>query len=278
MRLTNSGIRIVNKNGKTTGLYTAVVGSTTREPLGLGMLAEKDYYASIGYRGNNKVGAYSSAILVDGETGRISLQENIRITGQNIRMASQTIYPSPTGNDSFAIKTSLEGEKGIAMLSNYGHKVGFLLSNSGRFVVDAPNGLRIQTSFGHVDINTDMATESYADGLVTRGSNGNGAWIRFENGTQICWQTTLTLPPLSINVVKGSLYSSKAVNWTFPQSFAHPPVVVPTAWSTGSTGRPVWGSHDGNITESEASNLTMMSTTNLAKGILQPMAVGRWKQ
>ena len=58
-------------------------------------------------------------------------------------------------------------------------------------------------------------------GVIERGSNVNGEYVRFADGTQIC---TVARPPLSI-----SANGSNTSTWTFPATFAAVPICVTTS-------------------------------------------------
>jgi len=50
-----------------------------------------------------------------------------------------------------------------------------------------------------------------------RGSNSNGEYVRFADGTQICW--TDSFGSVGTNIADGSVFKSTALTWTFPASF-----------------------------------------------------------
>lgn len=61
--------------------------------------------------------------------------------------------------------------------------------------------------------------------VVERGSNANGEYVRFADGTQICNRGNLSAANAS--TASGSLFrSSASVTWTFPAAFAAAPVVT----------------------------------------------------
>lgn len=53
------------------------------------------------------------------------------------------------------------------------------------------------------------------------GSNSNGYYVRFADGTQICWHTKYTTN--LIDTPHGNVYYSGSDIWTFPASFKIPP-------------------------------------------------------
>lgn len=72
-----------------------------------------------------------------------------------------------------------------------------------------------------------------AQSIVAYGSNNNGTYIRYENGTQICFQNTQVTT--NANVVEGAMYKSSInYTWTFPVPFLQEPTVPPATIQTGS--------------------------------------------
>ncbi|OJY37000.1 MAG: hypothetical protein BGP11_12910, partial [Rhodobacterales bacterium 65-51] len=72
--------------------------------------------------------------------------------------------------------------------------------------------------------------------VIERGSNANGYYVRFADGTQICWGAVTSTDTQSM--ASGALYRTAGVAWTFPAAFAVAPMVMPghtgdtTAWFT----------------------------------------------
>jgi len=57
-----------------------------------------------------------------------------------------------------------------------------------------------------------------------RGSNANGEYVRFADGTQIC--SRVNLAAANANTALGSLFRSAGITWTFPAAFAAAPAVA----------------------------------------------------
>lgn len=73
-----------------------------------------------------------------------------------------------------------------------------------------------------------LGTVSRSGGLPTgallqRGSNANGEFVKFADGTMIC---TGLGPALSVETLANGLYVSELTNWTFPSAFSSAPSVV----------------------------------------------------
>lgn len=109
--------------------------------------------------------------------------------------------------------------------------------------------------------------------VIERGSNANGEYVRFADGTQICYlRTSLSF---GINVAFLGGYRSAEQNWTFPAAFIGSPLpcvsVIPESQSafggmlTAAPGATVgkWG-------------LTSVSTQSSATRVVALTAIGRW--
>ncbi|WP_370341703.1 hypothetical protein [Pararhodobacter marinus] len=65
--------------------------------------------------------------------------------------------------------------------------------------------------------------------LIERGSNGNGHYARFADGTQLCWHA-IDDTTNSWATAEGALFRrASALGWTYAALFAAPPVVMATA-------------------------------------------------
>lgn len=77
-----------------------------------------------------------------------------------------------------------------------------------------------------------IGTVSQASGVPTgavieRGSNTNGVYVKFADGTMICTFDNINVSPINNGV--GSLYTCGNTSWTFPATYAVRPVVIGTA-------------------------------------------------
>jgi hypothetical protein len=122
---------------------------------------------------------------------------------------------------------------------------------------------------------TSTATSSIASptnivtGIYDSGTNSNGSWIRFTDGTMMQWGTTSSVNTTS---ALGALYYGTAIV-TFPISFISTPVVNATSNSTG------FASFSGGVTSvnSSAFTLTIESVSISGSGIGNWQAIGKWK-
>lgn len=113
--------------------------------------------------------------------------------------------------------------------------------------------------------------------LIEQGSNSNGRYLRFADGTQICtWKTpSAALPAVSIPV--GQIYKSTDIDilWTFPAAFSSEPAFsgsvvagIGNAW----VGVPEFG-----INSATSCQFRLYAATPQPGGaIVQMIAIGRW--
>ncbi|ADH89251.1 hypothetical protein Snov_1951 [Ancylobacter novellus DSM 506] len=116
--------------------------------------------------------------------------------------------------------------------------------------------------------------------LFESGSNGNGNYVKFADGTMICWATFTTR---QVNVASSAViggFRSAEITPTFPVAFASAPAVV--TFATGGTGS--GGASTGaatTVNNAAATSATgfafylaaSQSTTVAAAGYV---AIGRW--
>lgn len=122
-----------------------------------------------------------------------------------------------------------------------------------------------------------VGTVSRAGGLPTgaiieRGSNANGDYIRWADGTQICWQLS---DVLTGSTASGTLFLSNVHSWTFPAAFNAAPIVQASARRDAGAHGHFTTISSGPLGSSGVS-LYMVTTTSGATGRLHNMAIGRW--
>lgn len=104
--------------------------------------------------------------------------------------------------------------------------------------------------------------------VIERGSNVNGAYVRFADGTMRC--TIAALPVANASTADGSLFRSATITWAFPSPFIAAPVVTGAvdnidAWA--STGAP---------TTTDCALRVKSSVSKTAALNLRAVAHGRW--
>lgn len=108
-----------------------------------------------------------------------------------------------------------------------------------------------------------------AEGSVFEsGSNANGQYVRFADGTQIC---RMSLGGLVTNSAVGQIFSSELVAVTFPAAFAEIPSVAVTPRSS-----PRWGGISANTTSSgcEVNCFSAVSSPSALTAYI--VAIGIW--
>ena len=120
--------------------------------------------------------------------------------------------------------------------------------------------------------------------VIERGSNANGEFVRYADGTQICH---LNANPasnftglLSLSDSQGSIFAANFTNWNYPAEFS---AKACTSINTGRTGgvsanRYVWGSMTGGTTASAQCNFMSATSGSVSTSAfqLQLLAIGRW--
>jgi hypothetical protein len=101
--------------------------------------------------------------------------------------------------------------------------------------------------------------------IVERGDAANGAFVRFGDGTQICFHA------LPITLAAGAVV---AIGWTYPAAFVFS--ILPLAQYMGSNTTGISGGLEG-ATFTGASGFLKNNASISATGLVQYMAIGRWK-
>lgn len=112
-----------------------------------------------------------------------------------------------------------------------------------------------------------------AIGVTEKGTNANGTYVKFADGTMVCYGR-VTLNSLNMQSAWGSLFISAKLPTTFPATFFAAPVVSVTMENLTGDGA-IWmnessdvGSFNGRFVRGAALTFT---------GTMGWMAVGRWK-
>lgn len=103
--------------------------------------------------------------------------------------------------------------------------------------------------------------------IPERGSNANGEFVRFADGTQICKH----IVNVTNFVAAGSIFRSSPTDWVYPAPFTGSPPSL-SGNATGSSG--IWVSGTSTLTQSSISgswNAALSTSWNLSV-----TAIGRW--
>ena len=113
-----------------------------------------------------------------------------------------------------------------------------------------------------------------AEAVTVTGSNANGDYMQFDSGLLICWNGYL-VNTVTTSTTYGNLLVSGGVDWVFPREFISTPALIIGVRRTGGGG--AWGIHTGGLSTTSATALRIAGSHNNTVGVLQPMAIGRWK-
>ena len=112
-------------------------------------------------------------------------------------------------------------------------------------------------------------------GLIERGSNGNGEYVRFADGTQIC-TTFINNDSAAWTTADGSLFRSGLSTWTYPAAFASGS--SPAASGGVEVGSRPAGTHFVSLTAASV-GWYGWAATSAASGVSKRVmlsAIGRW--
>lgn len=122
---------------------------------------------------------------------------------------------------------------------------------------------------------TDFATAGIAD---SGGSASTGYWVKYDDGTMICWRHQDGMRAINTAVTNTNFYKSDNISLgDFPVSFSAQPAVVVSLYSNAATG--VWLSAPFQFSGSFAGNVILYNPTSIPGLLcgLQYIAIGRWK-
>ena len=137
------------------------------------------------------------------------------------------------------------------------------------------NGTKIHSD--NIEVGTSGNHRSLSDSvIVDSGSNSNGRYVKYADGTMICYHN-MTMDDW-VSIPRGALYSTSSKVWTFPVPFALTPTVtsqvnsmIPNTWTSLGAG----GSNRfdtsvrvmGTVIDGSAQYIPSVSL----------IAIGRWK-
>lgn len=111
--------------------------------------------------------------------------------------------------------------------------------------------------------------------IAESGSNANGNYIKFEDGTMIC-SASLLLSDVEHTIASGSIFMNSEVIWTYPASF------ISSASVSGSCTNLAYGKGwlsffaTNSTTQAKYSIMSSMSGTTPSVRV-SLIAIGRWK-
>lgn len=110
--------------------------------------------------------------------------------------------------------------------------------------------------------------------IIERGSNANGEYVRFADGTQICTHEAAQVS--SITAAFGALYISSLLTWTFPASFIGTPRISGFNRYGGGGGTTAFTI--GQTASTTSANFYMAGPSSSTNYDQRPVyiAIGRW--
>ena len=107
--------------------------------------------------------------------------------------------------------------------------------------------------------------------IIQRGSNANGEFVRYADGTQISWIHNHNGGELA-NIPSGNVFMTEFQSYTFPVEFSQTPAV-----SITSRGSSTWSGNCRSANPSGVSNyLQFSSTSNSSTVEARIIAIGHW--
>lgn len=117
--------------------------------------------------------------------------------------------------------------------------------------------------------------------IIERGSNGNGDYIRFVDGTQICWRRMSNITTASYALASG-MFGSDTISSSFPINFSATPTVTTSAEGPAGSSGTTNLMFTSNFAKPAASTFggwraISDSASVLAAGfVIDMFAIGRW--
>lgn len=224
----------------------------------------------------NRLAVSAAATLLSHQGAGHQLKVNKAAANQTASLLFQSEFSGRAemglaGDDDFSVKVSPNGTAWTTALQ----------TDRTTGIVTAPAGLNAATLtlagsqviarsnlLGMVNQSGGVPTGA----VIQRGSNSNGEFVRFADGTQIC-QHALTIG--TSLTASGSIFLSDQSAWTFPAVFSATPSV--TGGRTGSATAPFWLCQGNSGVSGSVANLRVLGTASFGSGIVMSVfAYGRW--
>lgn len=109
--------------------------------------------------------------------------------------------------------------------------------------------------------------------IIERGSNANGEYVRYADGTQECWFTSASAS--ATGTATGSIFaSSVGFTFTFPAAFISKPNVTPIAeWASGAS---IWAAQNNMAPTTTQCRVQLFSFASTPTAYPGYRAIGRW--
>lgn len=111
------------------------------------------------------------------------------------------------------------------------------------------------------------------DPVVESGSNSDGQWTRYADGTQMCTSPSF---PVDITFATGNIFKSDTIpSWTFPAAFVSKDGLVCVASSSDNSF--TWANSIYTTTTATSAPLVAFSSGSTTNNGIVASAIGRWK-
>nr|WP_217359709.1 DUF2793 domain-containing protein [Ruegeria arenilitoris] len=231
-----------------------------------------------GFDNTNRLSVRSPATLLSHDGSGHQLKINKADAGDTASLLFQSNWTGHaemglSGSTGFAIKVSPDGSTWTEALSfdpATGTASGAAVQASAD---DTTAGRLMRADYGYGPGNL-LGSVAQSGGkptgaVIERGSNADGDYVRFADGTQIC---TVSLTTTGCTNAEGALFASDAVVWDFPAAFAVGSAVT-VSGNGGATTR-FMGFDAPTETQVE---FKVLATANDATALApKAVAIGRW--
>lgn len=244
--------------------------------------------------GTNRLAVSAAATLLTHDGAGHQLKLNKAAVADTASLLFQTGWSGraemgTTGNDQFTIKVSADGAAWVDALGfdgATGTATGAAVQQSR---TDTTAGRLMRADYGYGPGNL-LGPVSHSGGVpqgavIEQGSTATGRYIRFADGTQICYGTVAlgSIVAAGAGTWAAPYRSAPDISWTFPAAFAAAPVVqgrtVPPGAASGDDNRrrAILCTGVANAVAAYQIHAARLGTATTADVFeADMMAVGRW--
>lgn len=163
------------------------------------------------------------------------------------------------------------------VVNRAGRPCAFLFPNAQRLVMTRFDGAKWLNPVEFFSTGNILGTVSQSGGVPTgaiieRGSNANGEYVRYADGTQICWRD---FAPISV----AANAASAVIGWSYPAGFTAAPLMMPCATVNFSQhiDAALALCDNGPVHNQSSTRMILRNLSAAARDIgLRVVAIGRW--